>query len=166
MAGEFSAGTKPTVFEYPLDGAAEDTLAVSPLICFEDVVPALSRDAVQAGAELLVNLTNDGWFGNTVAPYQHHLIASFRAIENNRFLLRSTNTGLTAIVDPLGRTVSSLSPYSEGTLRGEIIPFSNRTIYSIFGDLLWWLLVVLTLLCAVVVRVIRRRVQAKIQPNS
>jgi apolipoprotein N-acyltransferase len=157
MAGEFSAGTKPTVFEYPLDGAAEDTLAVSPLICFEDVVPGLSRESVQAGAELLVNLTNDGWFGNTIAPYQHHLIASFRAIENHRYLIRSTNTGLTGIVDPMGRTVSTLPPYSEGVLRGDVIPFSSRTVYSVLGDILWWVLVVLTSLSTVLVRVVRLR---------
>jgi apolipoprotein N-acyltransferase len=162
MAGEFSAGKSAVVFQYPLDGAAEEKLKVSPLICYEDIVPSLSREAVQEGAEILVNLTNDAWFGNTVAPHQHHLIASFRSIENHRYLLRSTNTGLTAIVDPVGRTVGSLPPYSEGVLRSEVIPFDNRTIYSVFGDRMWWIMVFLTLTSSFVTRVARRYLKGRL----
>jgi apolipoprotein N-acyltransferase len=162
MAGEFSAGKSAVVFQYPLDGAAEEKLKVSPLICYEDIVPSLSREAVQEGAEILVNLTNDAWFGNTVAPHQHHLIASFRSIENHRYLLRSTNTGLTAIVDPVGRTVGSLPPYSEGVLRSEVIPFDNRTIYSVFGDRMWWIMVVLILTSSFVTRVARRYLKGRL----
>ena len=76
-AGVFSAGTKAAVFAYPmhrLDGTAY-TLKVSPLICYEDTVPALARESVRGGAELLVNITSDSWFGRTLAPHQHHLIA-------------------------------------------------------------------------------------------
>jgi apolipoprotein N-acyltransferase len=65
-----------------------------------------------------------------VAPYQHHSIASFRAIENRRFLLRSTNTGLTAPVDPLGRTLASLLPFTEGVLPMEVNIVTSHTIFS------------------------------------
>ncbi len=85
-AGVFSAGTEAMVFAYPMhrpDGTAY-TLKVSPLICYEDTVPALARESVGQGAELLVNITSDSWFGRTLAPHQHHLIAAFRAIENRR----------------------------------------------------------------------------------
>ena len=79
----FSAGTETKVFDYPMrrpDGTAY-TLKVAPLICYEDTVPALAREATRKGAELLVNLTSDSWFGRTPALHQHHLIAAFRAIE-------------------------------------------------------------------------------------
>ncbi|MCB0311467.1 MAG: apolipoprotein N-acyltransferase, partial [Bdellovibrionales bacterium] len=99
---DFSAGEEVKVFTYR-DLAGKKLARVAPLICYEDIVPQLSRHSVLKGAQLLVNITNDAWFGDSMAPYQHHLIAAFRAIENRRFLLRSTNTGLTAIVDPLGR---------------------------------------------------------------
>ena len=63
-------------------------------------MPALARDAARKGAELLVNITSDAWFGRSLAPHQHHLIAAFRAIENRRYLVRSTTTGLSAVVQP------------------------------------------------------------------
>lgn len=138
-AGDFIAGDSARIFSYPLSDGR--TAKVSPLICYEDVVPRLAREATAAGAELLVNQTNDVWFGDTVAPYQHHMIASFRAIENRRFLLRSTNTGLTAVVDPMGRTLASLPPYSETVLPMEV---SLLNIPSTFTNLpipLIWLII-------------------------
>jgi apolipoprotein N-acyltransferase len=95
------------------------------------------------GTQLLVNQTNDAWFGDTVAPHQHHMIASFRAIETKRFLLRSTNTGLTAVVDPFGKTLAKLLPFSEATLPMEINVLSYRTWYSILPvEDLWFLVAV------------------------
>ncbi|RMG41680.1 MAG: apolipoprotein N-acyltransferase [Candidatus Dadabacteria bacterium] len=121
-------------------------IKAAPLICYEDIVPKLSRRAVHYGAEVLVNLTNDAWFGNTVAPHQHHLIASFRAIENRRYLLRSTNSGLTAIVDPLGQTVAQLPVYSEGILKKEIVALKAKSVYTEYtGDWPWWMLFVISL---------------------
>ena len=121
-AGVFSAGTQAVVFAYPMhrpDGTAY-TLKVSPLICYEDTVPALARESVGQGAELLVNITSDSWFGRTLAPHQHHLIAAFRAIENRRYLIRATNTGLSAVVDPLGKTIARIPPFSEGTATAQV----------------------------------------------
>ena len=85
-AGLFSWGKEIKVFAYPierLDGS-NYTARISPLICYEDTVTGPARDATRQGAELLVNLTYDTWFGRSAAPYQHHLIAIFRAIENRR----------------------------------------------------------------------------------
>lgn len=124
---------------------------VTPLVCYEDIVPRLARTAVLDGSQILANLTNDAWFGNTVAPYQHHLIASFRAIENRRFLIRSTNTGLTAVVDPLGRTIGELPPFSEGILQTVVNKLEVRTLYTQwFGELLWQILSYFVALAAVV----------------
>ncbi|NLF24854.1 MAG: apolipoprotein N-acyltransferase [Deltaproteobacteria bacterium] len=141
-AANFSSGSSAGVFNIPIMDALTETkvLKVAPLICYEDVVQSLAREAVLAGAELLVNLTNDAWFGRSVAPYQHHQIAAFRSIENRRYLLRSTNSGLTAVVDATGATTASIPPFSEGVLFADLQPFSVRTIYSRIGDLPWWLL--------------------------
>ncbi len=137
-AGQFTPGLQPSVLSYKLSNGS--TVKLSPLICYEDIIPDLAKQAVRMGTQLLVNQTNDAWFGDTVAPYQHHLIASFRAIETRRFLLRSTNTGLTAVVDPLGRTLASLSPFSEALLPMEVNLLSSMTWYSILPiDTLWLL---------------------------
>ncbi len=137
-AGQFTPGESPSVLSFPLSSGAQAKL--SPLICYEDVIPDIARKATQLGAELLVNQTNDAWFGKSVAPYQHHMIASFRAIENRRYLLRSTNTGLTAVVDPLGRTAASLLPFTEGVLPMEIELLSAQTIFTSFPVYALWLL--------------------------
>ena len=68
-------------------------VGLGPLICYEDIVPDLARQAVRQGAQVLVNLTNDVWFGATRAPYQHRALATFRAVENRVYLVRVTNTG-------------------------------------------------------------------------
>ena len=109
-AGLFSPGHEIKVFSLPDASARTDssyTAKIAPLICYEDTVTGPARDATRRGAELLVNLTYDTWFGRSAAPYQHHLIAIFRAIENRRFLIRSTYTGYTAVVNPLGKTIAA-----------------------------------------------------------
>jgi len=147
-AGVFSAGTKAMVFAYPMhrtDGTAY-TLKVSPLICYEDTVPFLARESVRQGAELLVNITSDSWFGRTLAPHQHHLIAAFRAIENRRFLIRATDTGLSAVVDPLGKTIARIPPFSEATATAQVRLLSYRSPYTNWvGDRPWWALLALSI---------------------
>ena len=149
----FTPGLSEKVFEYPMIRGDNTfySARVSPLICYEDVVPEIARRSTEQGAELLVNLTNDGWFGNTKAPYQHNLIASFRAIENRRFLVRSTNTGLTAIISPTGKMVDSITPFTERSLLAEVTLMRYITIYTGFvKDWFGWLLVLIiaTLLTA------------------
>jgi apolipoprotein N-acyltransferase len=147
-AGTFGAGDESRVFSYPMqrsDGTAS-TLKVSPLICYEDVLPSLAREASRQGAELLVNITSDSWFGRTLAPHQHHLIAAFRAIENRRFLIRATNTGLSGVVDPLGRTIVSIPPFAEGTATAQVTPLTYRSAYTNWiGDRPWWALLMVSL---------------------
>jgi|GEM_PF-193141 len=151
-AGVFSAGTETQVFSYPMrrpDGKVS-TLKVAPLICYEDTVPALARKASRKGAELLVNITSDSWFGRTLAPHQHHLIAAFRAIENRRFLIRATNTGLSGVVDPLGRTIASIPPFAEGTATAQVTPLTYHSAYTNgIGDRPWWTLLVVSLVSTV-----------------
>ena len=154
-AGIFSAGTDAMVFDYPMhrpDGTPY-SLRVSPLICYEDTLPFLARESVLKGAELLVNITSDSWFGRSLAPHQHHLIAAFRAIENRRYLVRSTNTGLSAVVDPLGKTVAEIPPYSEGSATAQVRLLNYESPYTHwFGDRPWWGLLALSLGMVVVRR--------------
>jgi apolipoprotein N-acyltransferase len=107
---------------------------IGPLICYEDILPALARQAVQQGAVLLVNLTNNAWFGQTYAPYQHRQLAAFRAIENRVYLVRVTNTGLTSIIDPLGREHAALPTDQPGARVHAIHPLRMPTIYTRYGD--------------------------------
>ncbi len=108
--------------------------AFGPLICYEDILPTLSRKAVRQGASFLVNLTNNAWFGRTSAPYQHRMLAAFRAIENHVYLVRVTNTGLTSLIDPLGREVAPLPIYRDETRVQPIQLLRLETVYTRWGD--------------------------------
>lgn len=128
-AAEFSAGLGAGILRIP------QIASVAPLICYEDVVPSLSRRATAAGATLLVNVTNDAWFGDTVAPHQHHLIAAWRAIENRRYLLRVTNSGFTAVVNPLGETVVSAPTFEPAAIMARVRGLRERSVYTtLFGN--------------------------------
>jgi apolipoprotein N-acyltransferase len=156
-AGVFSAGSEVQVFDYPMrrhDGTAY-MLRVSPLICYEDTVPGLARTATLKGAELLVNLTYDTWFGRSAAPFEHHLIAAFRAIENRRYLVRVTNNGYSAVVDPLGRTIARIPPFAEGTAAARVDLLNYRSLYTNYvGERPWWALLTLSV-CTILARRIR-----------
>lgn len=107
---------------------------LAPLICFESILPGLARDAVYRGADVLVNITNDGWFGRTPGPRQHAEMAILRAVENRRFLVRSGNTGVTMIVDPAGRIARSVGMDKEALLVGEVYHVGAETLYARHGD--------------------------------
>ena len=97
-----------------VDGAKHP---VSVLICYEDILPRFTNDAVRhADPELLVNMTNDAWFGDTSEPWEHLALAQLRAVEHRRYLVRGTNSGVSAVVDPVGRVVAH-----SGTFRQEAI---------------------------------------------
>ena len=103
-------------------------------ICFEIIFPMLSRALVQNEAALLVNITNDAWFGESSAPYQHFSMAIFRAVENRRSLVRAANTGISGFVDPLGRIVASTPLDTEATLTRRVPILQEKTFYTRYGD--------------------------------
>jgi len=127
VAADFTAGLREEIFDFG------NNIKASPLICYEDIVPEMSARAVLAGATILVNITNDAWFGDTMAPYQHQRIAAFRAIENRRFLIRSTNSGVTSIISPTGEVIKSLPTFSDGILETNVYPINSITWYSGLG---------------------------------
>ena len=103
-------------------------------ICYEAIFPDLVRRFVKEGAEVLVNTSNDGWYGSSAARYQHLLMARMRAIENARYLLRATNTGMTAIISPEGTILKLLPPDQPGVLEGNWSFLKHQTFYSRHGD--------------------------------
>src|SRR5262249_50031017 len=103
-------------------------------ICYEAVFPDEVRQFVKGGAGLLINLSNDGWFGRSAAPAQHLAMARVRAAENRRWLLRDTNNGFTASVDPYGRIVASLAPDVRAELDAPYEFRSDLTVYTRWGD--------------------------------
>ena len=97
---------------------------------------------------MLVNVTNDAWFGPTAAPYQHFQHSLMRAVENRRWVVRVANSGISAIIDPLGRVTETLPLFQQGTLHGTVYPLTQRSLYTTLGDLFAWLCVAMTALAA------------------
>ncbi|APS00071.1 apolipoprotein N-acyltransferase [Pajaroellobacter abortibovis] len=122
------------------------THAITPLLCYEDIVPSFANRLVRhAHPELLVNLTNDIWFGNTVAPWEHLALAQFRSVEHRRYLLRGTNSGITSVVDPVGRLIAFSQPFEPNSIKATVHWFSMSTLYERLGDVPWYMISVLTL---------------------
>jgi apolipoprotein N-acyltransferase len=119
--------------------------AVSVAICYEVVYPALVRQFVVEGSELLATITNDAWFGETSAPYQHFEQASMRAIENGRYLVRAANTGISGIVDPYGRVLQRTDIFQPAVSIGDARFLTTTTFFTRHGELAAYLAVVLTL---------------------
>ena len=136
VPGDFTPGTEYTVLkmEHP-------SLQIAALICFEDTLGELTRRFVQGGAQLLVNVTNDGWFLRSQGSEQHLANAVFRAVENRRPLVRAANTGVTAFIDPLGRVANAFrpegTPFSAGVLADTVrVPAAAapQTFYTRHGE--------------------------------
>jgi apolipoprotein N-acyltransferase len=136
VPGDLSRGTQPGVFE-----TADPAVRLAPLICFEDTIGELARQPVLLGAQLLVNITNDAWFGFTAASHQQLAEATFRTVENRRPLVRCANNGVTAFLNRDGRVTQTLlmadgTVYGPGVLSGEVdVPLNPElTFYTRHGE--------------------------------
>jgi apolipoprotein N-acyltransferase len=136
---DFTPGSSPTV------GNVMGVPTAS-FICYEAIFPSLVRRFVANGAELLVNITNDGWYGTSSAPYQHFAMARFRAVENRRYLVRAANTGISAVIDPVGRVVAETALFERRALLVDVSAVPETTFYSRNGDVFAWSVFSLTLL--------------------
>lgn len=136
------------------DPIRTDTGRIGVLICYEGVFPYITIDTVRRGADVLVNITNDGWFGRSSAPYQHLAAYVFRAVETDRYVLRAANTGISAIIDPRGRIDARTSLFETEVLRGTFGLRRGRTLYVRYGDY-FVLLAFLLLIVPVAVRMLR-----------
>lgn len=121
-----------------------------PLICFESTFPNLLKSNNQN--EIIINISNDGWFGNSLAPYQHLQIAQVRALEFNRYILRAANTGLSAVINNYGEIIDYIPIDEEGELSGFVPINLDRSFYSRYGDISVLMLLFLTLLSKGLIR--------------
>jgi hypothetical protein len=129
------------------------THPVSVLICYEDILPSFTNKVVaHAKPELLVNMSNDAWFGDTAEPWEHVALAQLRAVEHRRYLVRSTNSGVSAVVDPVGRVIVHGGTFDAEALDAIVHWQQTSTVYETLGDVPWYLLTVLLLACAFVPR--------------
>jgi apolipoprotein N-acyltransferase len=112
-------------------------------ICYEAVFADEVREFARLGAEVFVNISDDGWYGDTSAPWQHLNMARMRAIENRRWLLRDTNSGVTAAIDPYGRVTQSISRHVTDVLPAQYGFRSDVTFYTAHGDVFAWLCAIL-----------------------
>lgn len=154
---DFTAGQRAVLFE-PKPG-----VKVSPLICVEDTVPGLARDAVRNGANVLVNLTNDAWFTDSPGARLHLQSALFRAVENRVPLVRSTNTGISCAIDSKGgiqgcvRNSQGREILIAGVGSFAVIPGSGGSFYTKFGDIFTLLCFLAILGTMVVIKISKRR---------
>jgi apolipoprotein N-acyltransferase len=131
-AGDYRAGTKAVVAD-----------RVGTFICYESVFPTYIRQFANQGAQILFNISNDGWFGKSSARFQHFEIVRMRALENRRWIIRSTNNGISAAIDPAGRITQQEPPYRESAAVLSFNYESSTTFYTRYGD--WFIL-----LCAAI----------------
>ncbi len=121
--GDFTPGTS----NKPL--AVGKQLRLGVLICFESIFPRIARNEVAAGANLLVNLTNDAWYGRTSAPYQSMAMAVLRAVENKRSLVRAANTGISGFVDPVGEVMQQTEIFTSAAITAKVPVFELQTVF-------------------------------------
>jgi apolipoprotein N-acyltransferase len=114
-------------------------------ICYEAVFADEVRQFAKLGAQVLVNISDDGWYGDTSAPWQHLNMARMRAIENRRWLLRDTNNGVTAAIDPYGRVRQSIPRNQVDALPAQFGFRSDITFYTAHGDVFAWACAALSL---------------------
>ncbi len=112
---------------------------IGTFICYESVFPNFVRKFAAGGAEVFINISNDGWFGGSAAREQHLSIVRMRAAENRRWILRSTNDGITATIDSAGRLRGMLPPFVEAASYASFNYIHEKTVYSRWGDWFPWL---------------------------
>jgi apolipoprotein N-acyltransferase len=153
--GDITPGREYTVFKQPANFGV--------LICFEDLFPEISREFIRRGARFLVNITNDAWYKESSAPYQHFAASVFRAVENRVYLARAANTGISGFIDPTGRILGVIRNdrgkeiFIQGYSSQNIsLASGQRTVYNRYGD---FFIVFCLLLdaCVIIVLLLRKR---------
>ncbi len=162
--GDFEAGTQATLLplpnreaqfsSHPSDGKA----AFGVVICYEVIFPNLVREFAANGADFMVTITNDAWFGKSAAAYQHFGMVVLRAVENRRAFARAANTGISGFIDPQGRILRASPIFEEATFTGTIPLDRTLTFYTNYGDVFAYACVIITGLFA---WLSRRRAQSR-----
>jgi apolipoprotein N-acyltransferase len=161
-AGHFARGEAITTFPLEHEGA---TYRLGPMICYEDILPSFGRKLGALHPHLLVNLTNDAWYGDTAEPWEHLALSVYRAVELRTDLVRAVNTGVSALIDANGRVVTEtyaidpkITPKgADGMLAEARLVEGGHTVYAAVGDLFGWLCVALVAFAWLVWPRLRRR---------
>ena len=149
QVGDFTPGEQGIALEW-------ENHRIGMLICYELIFPYLSRESTRNGANLLVSITNDAWYGKTSAPYQHFSMGVFRAVENRRTLARSANTGISGFIEPTGKISATTPIFEEAALTGTVPLMQISTLYTRFGD--WFSLACVILSFAMMIfRIFRQK---------
>lgn len=139
-SGQFSPGTSMKPLEF-------DGHSIATFICYEDIVPSFVNALMKDGTpELLVNMTNDAWFGDSTEPWEHMALAKLRAVEHRRYLVRATNTGISGFVDPVGRLVQQTPTFKEAAIAEDVAWLTLKSPYRLWGNAPWMIMTVLSLL--------------------
>jgi apolipoprotein N-acyltransferase len=131
--GMWGKGKDTVVFSLPTRDGRD--MKFASMICYESVYPNFVREFVSRGAQFLVIVTNDSWWGNTPGAYQHAAYASFRAIENRRWIVRAANGGISGFIDPAGRYHGETKLYTASSFSGTIEPREELSFYVRHGDI-------------------------------
>jgi apolipoprotein N-acyltransferase len=124
---DLEPGRSPTVFQGP-------PAPFGVVICYEGIFPELVRRFILGGAQFMVNMTNDAWFGRTSGPFQHLAMYPFRAVEHRVAIVRAANTGVSAFISPTGQVTRQLGLFSRAVLRDSIPLRRGKTLYTRLGD--------------------------------
>ncbi len=130
--GSFNPGKSYTIFEIK-------DIKFCALICFEQIFPRLVRRFVRMGADLVINITEDAWFGRTLGPYQHFENSILRAVEYKKPVLRCANSGISAYIDPTGKIVRKTKLFESDIIKNNVSVYDRKTIYTVIGDFFGWL---------------------------
>ncbi len=145
--GDFQGGDEYTVMTVPYgEPGQRKEVKLCTVICYEIIFPDLVRRFVDRGAEIVTTITNDAWFGKTAAPYQHFSMAVFRAVENRVPVARAANTGISGFIDSKGNILETSGIFTEAYLTHKIVPGTERTLYTRYGDLFSYACVIASLL--------------------
>jgi apolipoprotein N-acyltransferase len=106
------------------------------LVCYDSILPQLTRSSVNDGAELLVLVTNDSWYKDSIGVYEHNGQSVFRAIETDRYMVRAANTGISTIISPSGQIISKLDPLTKGFISNTVKSRNTKTLYSVLGEII------------------------------
>ncbi|MDA9654878.1 apolipoprotein N-acyltransferase [Pelagibacteraceae bacterium] len=143
---DFSYGKQVKVLEL------NSNVKILPLICYEVIFPKITREKSNQ-YNLIVNITNDGWYGKSSGPYQHLALAKIRAVQEGKFLLRAANTGVSAIINQDGEIIEKIGLGRKGIIDKELVLIKKNTMYSKFGDNIFFLLIILLFFLLIIINI-------------
>ena len=153
--GDFQPGPGPTLLSIS-HGPKKEKIQIGMAICYEVIFPDLVRQLTKEGANFLVTITNDAWFGNTVAPYQHFAMVVFRSVENRMAFARAANTGISGFIDPSGQILAATPIFTEQAITQALPLGGPSTFYTRFGDVFAWACIIITMFLLLFTRFFRK----------